>query len=51
MLLPEPELTTSDPDATEPTVSLQRCIPAAAAAEPCEGHDARLQALLHNSIR
>ncbi|GKU91508.1 hypothetical protein SLEP1_g5372 [Rubroshorea leprosula] len=51
MLLSKSELTKLDPDATEPTVSLRRCIPAVADAEPCKGHDARLQALLHNSIR
>ncbi|GLU13697.1 hypothetical protein SLE2022_303130 [Rubroshorea leprosula] len=51
MLLPEPELTEPDLDAAEPIVSLRRCKPAVAVAEPCGGHDARLQALLHNSIR
>ncbi|GKV46155.1 hypothetical protein SLEP1_g53163 [Rubroshorea leprosula] len=51
MLLPEPELTEPDPDTAKCTVNMRRHIPTVAATEPCGGHDARLQALLHNSIR
>ncbi|GKV27081.1 hypothetical protein SLEP1_g36291 [Rubroshorea leprosula] len=41
----------TDLDAAKPIVSLRRRKPAIVVAEPCGGHDARLQALLHNSIR